>query len=182
MNVVYVTGNQHKAKHFSSIVGMDIERVNVDVNEIQSLNLREVVEYKAKATYEVVKRPVIVEDTKLVFRALGALPGPFIKWFMEELGHEGLCRLVDGKDRTAFAGAAIAYYDGENLEIFERELEGEILQSPVLGGTGFGWNAIFKPKGADKSLSEMDKQEFESWYCRVKPFDEIASFLRSLDK
>lgn len=33
--------------------------------------------------------PVIVEDTALCYDALGGLPGPYIKWFMKTLGHEG---------------------------------------------------------------------------------------------
>lgn len=180
MNLVYVTGNEHKAKHFAIMMGMDIPHVSVDVDEIQSLDLREVVEHKARAAYEIVGKPVIVEDTSVRFKALGALPGTFIKWFMQELGHEGLCRLVDGQDRTVFAGAAMAYFDGENMTIFERELEGEILEHPAEGGlSGFGWNVIFRPKGTDTSFAEMSEEEFQHWYAKVKPFDDLKTFLQA---
>jgi inosine/xanthosine triphosphate pyrophosphatase family protein len=33
--------------------------------------------------------PVITEDTALCFTAMNGLPGPFIKFFLRELGHEG---------------------------------------------------------------------------------------------
>ena len=100
---------------------------------------------------------------------------------MQEIGFEGLCRLIDGKDRTAYAGAAMAYYDGINLTVFERELEGVIAESPAVGESGFGWNVIFKPKGSKKAFSEMSQEEFQSWYAKVKPFDSMRQFLKTLD-
>jgi len=33
--------------------------------------------------------PVITEDTALCFTAMNGLPGPYIKFFLLELGHEG---------------------------------------------------------------------------------------------
>ena len=180
MNVVYVTGNQHKAKYFAKMVRMKITHKSFDLDEIQSINLREVVEHKAKQAYELAKCPVIVEDTKLSFNAMGSLPGPLIKWFLEELGVDGICKLLDCyDDRTAIAGAAIAYYDGVTLEIFEKELLGSIALTPK-GDSEFGWNSIFIPLGADKTLGEMEESEFEKWYAKIKPFDEIANFLKSL--
>ncbi len=181
MNLIYVTGNLHKAKYFAAMVGIELEHASIDLEEIQSLDLREVVADKARRAYEKCGKPVIVEDTKLVFKALGQLPGPFIKFFQQEIGHEGLCRLVDGKDRTAFAGAAIAYYDGVETQIFESELEGEIVDHPSGGDTGFGWNVIFRPKGSKNTFAEMDDSEFKHWYKQVKPFDEIKALLARLE-
>ncbi len=180
MNAVYVTGNEHKARLFNQMVGLDLEHVRADMDEIQSLDLRAVVEHKAKAAYKLLKRPVLVEDTKLVFPVLGALPGPLIKWFLEELSVEGLCRLLDGKERTAIAGAAIAYYDGEVLEIFEKELSGTIAQEPK-GDSGFGWNRIFIPEGANLTLGQMPDNEFAKWYVKIKPFEELSLFLDNLE-
>lgn len=38
--------------------------------------------------------PALVEDTSLCFNALGGLPGVYIKWFLEKLGHDGLNRML----------------------------------------------------------------------------------------
>ena len=43
------------------------------------------------------------EDTLLCFNALNGLPGPYIKWFLQKLGHEGLNNLLaayEDKSRT----------------------------------------------------------------------------------
>lgn len=38
----------------------------------------------------------MVEDTSLCYNALGGLPGVYIKWFLEKLGHDGLNKLLAG--------------------------------------------------------------------------------------
>ena len=40
----------------------------------------------------------MVEDTCLCFNALKGLPGPYIKWFLEKIGHYGLLKMLDGFD------------------------------------------------------------------------------------
>lgn len=180
MNIVYVTGNENKARLFNKMIGVELAHERVDVEEIQSLDLRTVVEHKAREAYRFLGKPVIVEDTQLIFRALGRLPGPFIKWFLEELSTEGLCRLLDGyDDRSATAGAAIAYFDGNTLKIFESSLGGTIADSPR-GDAGFGWNPIFIPDGSDKTFGELDERTFQAFYERVKPFGQLAAFLKNI--
>ena len=46
-------------------------------------------EAKVKEAAKVIGGPVIVEDTCLCFNALGGLPGPYIKWFLDKIKHEG---------------------------------------------------------------------------------------------
>ena len=179
-NVVFVTGNANKARYFSELVGMDIPHQKADVPEIQSLNPEEVVIAKAKAAFLELGRPVIVEDTSLIIETMGRLPGTFIKWFIDELSMEKLCRLADSDPlRKAAASAIFAYYDGNDLRLFKGSIVGSIAQDPR-GSSGFGWNAIFIPDGAEKTLGEMDDAEFKKYYGKIKRFDEVKVFLASL--
>src|SRR5438128_1679870 len=114
INLTFVTGNENKARLFSELVGMDIRHHRVDVEEIQSLDLVEVASYKARMAYVQLKCPVVVEDAGVSIKAYGKLPGPFIKWFVDEIGLEALCRLADKDEkRLAVASDAFVYYDGE---------------------------------------------------------------------
>ena len=66
--------------------------------------------HKARAVYDSTGT-VLVEDSSLVFSALGKLPGPLIKWFLDELDNEGLTQLLNGyEDRSATARACFALY------------------------------------------------------------------------
>ena len=57
--------------------------------------------------------PCITEDTALGFKALGGLPGPYVKYFMASIGHEGLNALLTGFDtKEATAICTLAYSAG----------------------------------------------------------------------
>ena len=48
--------------------------MKLDLDEIQSLDLREIVEHKVRQAYEKCGKPVLVENASLEFTALGRLP------------------------------------------------------------------------------------------------------------
>ena len=174
--ITFITGNQSKADKMALYLDMPIKHVNIDLDEIQSLNLREVVEHKAKQAYERVKSPVVVEDTSLEFTVFGRLPGTFIKFFLEELPGEKICALLDGKDRSATARCVIAYYDGENAVLFEGELKGRIAEKPA-GESGFGWDKIFIPEGHTVTRASLSDEDYKPTYLKVKPILELKEFL-----
>ncbi len=61
--------------------------------------------------------PVLVEDTSLCFNALKGLPGPYIKHFLDKLGHEGLNRLLYGfEDKSAYAQCIFSFSEGPGFE------------------------------------------------------------------
>src|SRR5688572_11256576 len=97
-SLTFITGNPAKAEQLRRHLEYPVEHQKLDLHEIQSLDLREIVEHKAKDAFRQVGKPVLVEDTSLIFHALGRLPGPLIRWFLEELGNPGLCKLLDGSN------------------------------------------------------------------------------------
>jgi non-canonical purine NTP pyrophosphatase (RdgB/HAM1 family) len=174
--VNFVTGNQKKADYFSELIGCEIEHVKVDVDEIQSLNLREVVEHKLEQAYNQIKKPVLVDDVSLEFKALGRLPGTYIKSFQDELTHEQICRLIDGQDRSAVAKCILGYYDGKTKTYFEGSLKGKVPDSPA-GTDGFGWDPIFIPEGHEVTRAELSKEDDLKTYKLLKRIDDLKVFL-----
>ncbi len=157
--LTFITGNSAKAEQLGWHLGIEISHQSVDLTEIQSLDLQEVVEHKARRAFAIVHGPVLVEDTSLVFKTLGRLPGPLIKWFLQELDNDGLCKLLDGyENRSALATVLFGYYDGQTFQTFAGEMQGTIAQAPR-GDRGFGWDPIFVPKGHTKTWGEMTKEE-----------------------
>ena len=180
--VVYVTGNQDKADYLSKMLGMSLEHRKLHLDEIQSTNLDEIVAHKVKQAYQLIGKPALVEDVSLGFNALSGLPGPFIKFYVEQPnGLEKLCRSLDGlEDRTARAECVFGYYDGEHLELIMGGLEGSIADHPR-GESGFGWDAIFCPDGyGGKTRAEMTPSEDAATYATIKPFTALREFLGKL--
>lgn len=175
-SLTFVTGNQSKAEYLSKYLDFPIAHQNIDLDEIQSLDLREVVKHKVQQAYDVVKSPVIVEDVSLEFVALGRLPGTFIKFFVEEMPLQEICNLLNGMSRHAVAKCIFGYYDGNSPVLFEGRLAGRIAETPA-GNNGYGWDQIFIPEGYDITRAQMNNEEYKKSYLQVKPFDQLKKFL-----
>jgi non-canonical purine NTP pyrophosphatase (RdgB/HAM1 family) len=178
LDVTFITGNQNKADYLAKYLGEPINHKKLDLEEIQSLDLSEVVERKARDAYEQVKSPVVVDDVSVEFKALGRLPGTFIRWFLDDIGPDAICRLLDGKDRSAIARCAICYFDGTTLRIFEGISEGTIAKKPE-GSNGYGWDVIFIPNEFSVTSASLSEDDYRKFYFRVKPVDKLKSFLIS---
>lgn len=176
-NLVFVTGNQHKADYLAQYLGMPIDHQKVDLDEIQSLELRKVTEHKAHQAFSMLGRPVLVEDVALTFEAMGRLPGTLIRWFLEDLGNEGLCKLVSKlESRSAVASIMYALHDGREVTVVSARQPGHIAQAPR-GEHGFGWNAIFIPEGATKTYAEMPDEELQLYSHRAKAVEKLKAHL-----
>jgi len=179
---IFITGNQNKVDYLSRILGINLAHQKVELDEIQSVDPRAVTEHKARQAYTLLQRPVLVEDNSMSFNALGGLPGPFVKFFIESsAGNEGLCRMLDGfSDRSAYSVVVYAYYDGEQLKFFEGRLDGRITESPR-GDGGYGWDPIFEPEGyGGRTRAELNAEEdAESWE-KLRDLDGLRAFLSLL--
>ncbi len=157
--LTYITSHPKKAEELGWHLEYSVAHRSLELPEVQSLDSSEVVTETVKTAYELVKQPVLVEDISVRFTALGRLPGTFIKYFLSELGVEGLCRLLDGyKSREAVVASYFAFYDGSHLKVFSAEIEGFITKNPK-GESGFGTDSIFQPNGSSKTWGQMTKQE-----------------------
>ncbi len=180
MQLTFITSNPAKAKYLEEYFHMPIMHKKLELPEIQSLDLREVVEDKVRRAFSIVQTPVLVEDVSVTFSALKKLPGPLIKWFLETLGNEGLCKMLDGyPDRSALAEVMYAYYDGTELRVFHGSVEGIISKSPR-GETKFGWDPVFIPKGhTDETWAEMSGDAKHATSMRKIALGSLAEFLLS---
>ena len=131
---------------------------------------------------------VIVEDTSLCFNALGGLPGPYIKWFLDKLGHEGLVTLLAGhEDKSAFAQCIVVYCRyGHEPMAFVGKTDGHIVsphddrrKKEEEKKKTFGWDAIFQPAGYTSTYAQMGIEEKNSISHRLKAFRQLAEYLDS---
>jgi inosine triphosphate pyrophosphatase len=174
---IFITGNAHKAKYVAQWVGIELEHQKLDLDEIQSLDLGEVVEHKVRQAYTLAKRPVIVEDAALVLPAMGRLPGTFVKWFLEELGVDGLGKLAARLEApTAIGMIKYAYYDGTELRVFDGSMSGKLIVEPR-GEGGFGFDRIFVNDGYDITRAEMDEETYAKTSYRKEGLDKLAEYL-----
>jgi inosine triphosphate pyrophosphatase len=177
MKITFITGNANKAAYVGEALGQLIAHHKFDLDEIQSLNSREIVEHKVRQAYEYLQAPVLVEDVALEFHALGRLPGPFIKWFLEDIGLEKICQMLAAfDDRTATARVCYGVYDGQDVHFFEGSIQGRISDAPR-GNNGFGWDQLFIKDGMDKTRAELDATVERATSMRREPLEKLRQFL-----
>lgn len=175
-DITYITGNQKKADYLANYLGHPIAHQKIDLDEIQSMDLKKIVRHKLRQAYAIVKKPVVVEDTILEFKALGGLPGPFIKFFLEKMPHEDICAMLSGKDRSATARCMIGYFDGQKEIYFEGSMDGTIAEKPA-GDGGYGFDRIFIPEGFDVTRAEQNAEDHKMVYLKIKPIMQLKEFL-----
>jgi inosine triphosphate pyrophosphatase len=151
MIITFITGNSKKVDEIQNILGTNfphtLKPVKIDLPELQG-EPEYIATEKCRLASLQVDGPCIIEDTSLCFNALGGLPGPYVKWFLDKTGLDGLNNLLMAyKDKTAYAQTIFAYTKGkgEPIHLFIGRLDGKIV--PARGSLGFGWDAIFQPVG-----------------------------------
>ncbi len=156
---VFVTSNENKWREAQLILGRALERVTLDLPELQLLSVADVAREKAKAAFEVLKRPLIVEDAGLELAAFGGFPGPFIKFWEKQGGLPSICRALDAQQtRAAQAVCALAVATAKGVEVVEGRAKGTIAQAPA-GSNGFGWDSIFVPEGGALTWGQVTARE-----------------------
>jgi len=156
---VFVTSNANKWQEAQRILGSPLERVELDLPELQAETVSAVALAKAKSAYAALARPVIVEDAGIEIAGLGGFPGPFIKYWEKLGGLRSICRAADGlADRRVRAICALGICSDEGADVVVGSVSGLLSLSPR-GESGFGWDAIFVPEGEGRTFGEMTAQE-----------------------
>jgi len=178
--ITFVTGNKKKLEEFQAIVGnhvaADFTSQKIDLPELQG-EPADIAMEKCRIASTKVDGPVITEDTCLCFNALKGLPGPYIKWFLDKLGHDGLNAMLAGfDDKSAYALCTFAYCSGPNAEplVFEGRTDGVIV--PARGPKDFGWDPIFQPSGFEHTYAEMEKQQKNTISHRYRALSKLQQY------
>ncbi|HVT17486.1 MAG TPA: non-canonical purine NTP pyrophosphatase [Thermoanaerobaculia bacterium] len=156
---VLVTANPGKLAEARRLAGFEIEAVEIDLPELQSLDLLEVLRHKGEEAWRRLGRPLVVEEAGLDLPVLGGFPGPLVKWMLAAAGAEGIARtaLALG-DSRAVAHCALLYRDAARSVVAEGTAEGALVL-PARGSQGFGWDPVFLPEGESRTFGELGGAE-----------------------
>lgn len=176
MKLIFITGNKGKFEEAKAIIP-DLEQMDVDLVEIQSIDSKEVINHKLIEARNSVTDDFVVEDNSLYIEALNGLPGPLIKWFLKTIGNDGLFKLAtsyNNCDALARVVVGLSKSDG-SINFFEGEIRGKIV-SPR-GENGFGWDPIFEIEGTGKTFAEMTAEEKNKISMRKIAFQKLKEYL-----
>ncbi len=176
----FITGNKSKIKEAQSILAPNkILPVNIDLTEIQDIDPRKIIAHKLKEALKFQKGPLFVDDSSLFLGCFNfKLPGPFIKWFNEYVGMQGIADLAKNmKNNKAKAVTLIGYAENpRKILFFEGVLKGKIV--PPKGGYGFGYDPIFIPEGKKQTLAEIKASGDFSYSPRAVALNKLRRYLK----
>ena len=170
--LVFLTGHMNKLKEAQYILGDDfkINNKKLDLDEIQSTDVEEVIKHKIESAYKVLKKPVFCEDTGVYIKNMNNFPGALIKFYLDHLGNKKITQFNGGS--KAYAETVIGYHDGKTVHFFKGRINGTIADKPK--GKGFGWDPIFIPKNDKKTFAQMKSEDKNKISMRAKAFKKFA--------
>jgi XTP/dITP diphosphohydrolase len=164
VHVTFVSTNRNKFLEVEAILsefGIEADYVRAELAELQSDSLETIATQKAKSAYDIVQKPVIVEDDGLYVDSLNGFPGSYSAFVYKTIGNAGILKLLSGSnDRAASFRSVVAHFDGSRILIAEGVAKGTISGEP--NGGGWGYDPIFVPEGSALTFGQLgeDKNKF----------------------
>lgn len=165
--IVFATNNENKLREASEILaplGIEVisqREAGADCNpEENGADFADNALIKARAVYEIVKCPVIADDSGLCIDALDGRPGVFSARYAPD--EEKCAKILDemkyvpDEKRTAYFECSIAYIDDNGYFTVSGKCEGKI-GCEERGTNGFGYDPVFLC--GDRTLAEMSADE-----------------------
>ena len=173
----FVTSNENKRRELETLLGEPLGQESFELLELQTSVLEDITRHKLHAAFEHLQKPVVVEDTSLYFLAWNELPGPLVKWFLKNLGPDGMVQaLKPFRDFRAKAVCCLGYTEnGEVMHLFRGKVAGKIV--PARGSREFGWDPIFQPEGLSKTFGELTGDEKATVSMRAQAARQFRKFL-----
>jgi len=134
MKIIYfATSNKVKiiyAQKALSGIGVKVKQIKMDFNESRSYIPPAIAMEKAKEAYNILKAPVIVEDSGFFIKALGGFPMTHIHFALETLGIKHIVKAMsEEKNRQAFWLSTLAYVDHSQTKLFNYKEFGSIAKT-----------------------------------------------------
>jgi XTP/dITP diphosphohydrolase len=145
----FVSNNLHKYSEIKSmsndkIIGLDLKFCKQDIIEIQDEKIENIAMEKAKSAYNIITKPILIEDDGLFINSLNGFPGQYSKFILKSIGNIGIISILKGSsDRSAFFKSIFVYNDGITAKVFYGKINGKI--SSTIREGGWGYDPIFIP-------------------------------------
>lgn len=180
MDIYFLSSNKYKIKEVKNILtinNVNIIPISKKINEIQSDNIEDIVIDKVIKAFHEIRRPIIVEQTGLLIKDFGNLPGGLTQIFWDALQADKFCKYFSNNGHSkCTAKTIIGFCDGKQIKTFEGKIQGVITHKPK-GNRDFQWDCVFQPEGYTKTFSEMGIKEKNKISMRKIALDNLKKYL-----
>ncbi len=212
MEIYLATGNEHKKSEMSQIcngykiviprdVGIDFSPEETGLTFIENSLI------KAKALWDIVKKPVLADDSGICVEALNGVPGIYSARYAGVSNPKGLDKSSDKitqNERNAllldhvksvlsddtslnrnchYVCAMVLYFGEDRFYCIQDTLEGTLVESidEACGKGGFGYDPIVYLRGTKKTIADLSESEKNTVSHRGKASRKILTLLQTLE-
>lgn len=157
-----------------------IEQAAIDVPEYQSLDVQEVAFSKARDAYNLLKKPVLIDDGGLYLEKYNNFPGPLSKYVFQGIGFEGTWLLAQADPRAYFLNCLVYASGPCALQLFEGISKGRLIEPADFSGhKNLPYSSIFIPTGSTKTLAELrGSPEEQKYHHRFQALQNFVTWFR----
>ena len=188
--LVFATNNHNKVKEIRAMLGdafniITLEEAGIDIDIPEPHDtLEENAREKSGVIFQMTQQDCFSEDTGLEINALDGAPGVISARYAGEQKSAAdniqkvLAEMATQTDRSAqFRTVISLIWKGQEHQ-FEGICSGQILPD-LQGESGFGYDPIFVPDGADRSFAMMDTAGKNQYSHRAKAVKKLIAWLQA---
>lgn len=185
MKITFVTGNDGKFEQVNRWVkelnpNIELEQAKLDIPEYQSLDIKYIASNKASKAWELLNKPLIVDDLGIYLEKFNNFPGPLAKFVYQGIGLEGFWQLAKDNPYGYFYSCFVYVDKNEIYQSFEGKFSGKFIEpkQEVLD-KDFPYTYIFIPEGSKKTLADIRGTEEEKKFNHR--FKAVKSWIESIN-
>ncbi len=177
--ITFVTTNKGKVESLRMKLNDEIvlDQIAITLPELQFDTGSEVVIWKTKEAYKILKKPLLVQDSSFHINTFNGFPGSYIKYVLKTIGIEGILEIMKNKtDRSCYFEDAIGYTEnGKDVKVFVSHNNGNLAKNIDNNSKKTMWSDLWKifiPNGCIHTLASVTNKELE---IAKKKFDSGTS-------
>lgn len=161
----YVTGNPGKFEEVQRFLKsyapeIDLKQADIDLQEQQTDDQYAIAVYKAQQAWDLLKKPLLIDDAGVYFDKYHKFPGTMTKFLFQGIGFEGIFKLVEPGDRLRYFLYLMYVDDQGKMRAFEGECKGRVVKPEVFDAhPRLPFDDIFLPDGSDKTCAQMQHDD-----------------------
>jgi XTP/dITP diphosphohydrolase len=183
----FISNNIHKYHEIKSILRDRIKNIELkfykyNIIEIQEEKINKIAIEKSISAYNIVKKPIIIEDDGLFIKSLNGFPGQYSSFVFKSIGNRGIIKLLKGNsDRSAVFKSVFVYNNGSIIKIFSGQIKGTISTTITTGGWGF--DPIFIPHKKNITFGKLSENNHKNVFSHRKiALDKVVKWLNQNKK
>lgn len=179
----FVTGNPVKFEEVSLFFTkyaphIIIKQLDVDLPEVQTVDQHAIALDKARQAWNLLKKPVMVDDTAIYFEKYPDFPGTMAKFIYKTIGLDGIFKLMEDGDHMYIRIVFVFMYEENSPSIIEHTTHGTFTKSQRLDlhRKDAPFDTVFIPEGVTETVDILLEQgKAEPYQYRMKALHKFVN-------